>query len=198
MELTSKVPFSVNTQSNFQGENPLIHQSFAEQGKIYFLEEKFDLALKYFRYSLELAVQTESPEFFVKHYLECLLEALEMTGDFDPVLEYCNRFIGLMEDENTKNLEKWHLLALLYQKKGIVLIKTGKLDQGKRNLTIAQQLAGNKNFPLLLCENILFLLNSGIVPDNHKIISEQVQSGYFIMNAENVNKEIAMKNPELA
>jgi len=48
--------------------SPLLHQSFTEQGKLYFLEGKFELALKYFRYSLELAVQTESPEFLIKHY----------------------------------------------------------------------------------------------------------------------------------
>ena len=59
------------------------------------------------------------------------------------------------------------------------------------------QIAENNNFPLLLSENVLFLLNSGINPDQRKIVQEQVQAGYFVINSETVNKEIAMKNPEI-
>ncbi|UZR95672.1 hypothetical protein [Chondrinema litorale] len=197
MELTFENPITTPGDYLAQESNPLVHQSFTEQGKIYFLEEKFELALKYFNYSLELAVQTDSPEFFVKHYLECLLEALEMIGNFEPVISYCDRFIGLIEDEMTNEAEQTFYLALLYQKRGIVLIKSGKADLGKSNLENAVQIAENNNFPLLLSENILFLLNSGITPDQHKIVQEQVQAGYFVINSETVNKEIAMRNPEI-
>lgn len=192
MELSAKASSKSSTVSYLELESPLLHQSFAEQGKLYFLEEKFDLALKYFRYSLELAVQTESPEFLIRHYLECLLEALEMEENYQAVLAYCDRFISIVEDEE-KNAENNIYLAQIFQKKGIILIKSGANIQGQNYLDKAFSLAKSSNFPLQLAENILFLLNSGITPDNTRIVNEQKQAGYFFINAENVNKEIALQ-----
>lgn len=192
MKLSAKTPINPTDASYFSEGSPLLHQSFAEQGKLYFLEEKFDLALKYFRYSLELAVQTESPEFLIKHYLECLLEALEMTGNYQAVLAYCDRFISLVEQEDF-NAERQIYLAQVFQKKGIVLIKSGKKAEGQNFLDKASKLAASGKFPLLLTENILFLLNSGIVPNKTRILQEQKQAGYFFINPKNVNKEIALQ-----
>lgn len=192
MKLSAKTSTNRTDLSYFGEGPPLLHQSFTEQGKLYFLEGKFDLALKYFRYSLELAVQTDSPEFLIRHYLECLLEALEMTGNYQAVLAYCNRFISLVEPEEF-NTEKRIYLAQIFQKKGIVLMKSGKNTEGQNYLDRALKLAETDRFPLPLSENILFLLNSGIVPTNKRIIEEQKQTSYFFINTENVNKEIALQ-----
>ncbi len=192
MELNAETLGYKNEISQVDADSPLLHQSFTEQGKLYFLEGNFDFALKYFRYSLELAVQTESPQFLIKHYMECLLEALEMTENYTAVITYCDRVINLLEEEE-KNLEKSVYLTQAYQKKGILLLKSGKNKESKKLLEASLNMAKANKFPLPLAENILFLINSGINPDKKRIFEEQQQAGYFFINPENTNKAIALK-----
>ena len=192
MEISAETLGYKNGISALETDSPMLHQSFTEQGKLYFLEGNFDLALKYFRYSLELAVQTESPQFLIKHYMECLLEALEMTENYAAVITYCDRVIGLLEDED-KNLEKCVYLAQAYQKKGIILLKSGKGLESKNLLEASLSMAKSNKFPMPLAENILFLINSGITPNKERIFEEQQQAGYFFINPENTNKAIALK-----
>jgi tetratricopeptide (TPR) repeat protein len=172
------------------------HVGIAEQGKLFALDGDFDSALVYFRKAIEIALQSEESEVFMRHYVECLLESLELSGDLNPVLEYCNSVLLSLEERRQNGFqvksEQW---SEILQKKGIILLKMGRREDGLECLKKAVELMGNLGREWPLSQALLFMARSGLSLDHSRILAEQKRLNYFVVRAENVDRRIAILLP---
>ncbi len=172
-----------------------IHQAIAEQGKLYALEGNHDLACRYYKHAMQMAVQSEENHSFLKHYLECLLESLELTANYGSVTSYCDQMIGHYLN-HTADPEISRSAALLFQRKGVILLKMKQTDEAVKCLQRSQQIMEEEGKNMPLAQNLLFMVASGLQLDNQRILAEQHRNGYFIVSKELVQADIAIKLPE--
>ncbi|HCA23425.1 MAG TPA: peptidylprolyl isomerase, partial [Pseudomonas sp.] len=67
-----------------------LHLGIAEQGKVLALAGRHADALQHYQEALRMAVSSRAPEVFFRHYTQCVMESLELSGELDSVLRYCN------------------------------------------------------------------------------------------------------------
>ena len=72
-----------------EAQTHLLHLGIAEQGKLHLLAGRYKESLRHFREALRMAASAKAPEIFYRHYAQCVLEALELAGDFEEIIAYC-------------------------------------------------------------------------------------------------------------
>ena len=155
------------------------HLAAAETGKHAALRGEHQAALGHYREAMRLAVSMKAPEVFFRHYLESALESLELMGAFDNVLEYCDRAI-LHYELNPPAHEVASLdLAWIHQRRGVVLLKSGRRDEARAALAGAVTIAGHIGATLPLARALLGWLTRGLSVSNERIVSEQRRFHYF-------------------
>ncbi|WP_026210719.1 hypothetical protein [Flexithrix dorotheae] len=170
------------------------HESIAEQGKIYVVEGNNNLAIKYFKYAMEMVIQTNDQDVFLRHYVGYLLEALELSGAYQDVLDYCDINLRKIGNKPPKNLEEIRVKASLLQRKGIILLKMQKESEAIKAFKEAENLLSN-NPELVLTQSLLFLISSGLKLNLDRILAEQERTSYFRVNEKNIKRNKAMKLP---
>ena len=98
----------------------------AEQGKVHALRGDHAVALLYYRHAIHMTVQTHDSEIFFRHYLECVMESLEQTGSYPEVLAYCAKAIEFYAQNPPPNPLAQRDLAHIYERQGVVLLKSGR------------------------------------------------------------------------
>ncbi|MBX2840126.1 MAG: hypothetical protein KTR26_00030 [Flammeovirgaceae bacterium] len=170
------------------------HEAIAEQGKIYVVERNNILAIKYFKYAMEMVIQTNDQDVFLRHYVGYLLEALELSGAYQDVLDYCNINLKKLGNKPPENLEEIRIKALLLQRKGIILLKMQNEIEAIKAFKEAENLLNN-NPELVLTQSLLFLISSGLKLNLDRILAEQERTSYFRLNEKNIKRNKAMKLP---
>ena len=66
-----------------------MHFAVAEYGKVMALQKNHTEALRHYREAIRMAVSIKAPEVFFRHYTQCVLESLELTGTYSDVIEFC-------------------------------------------------------------------------------------------------------------
>ncbi len=156
-----------------------IHLSIAENGKLLALKGEHDEALKNYREAIQLAVSSKAPEVFFRHYTQCVLESLEMTGSYDEIVEYC-----LKADQHFQSLELSSSLlrrdhGAVLERLGVVYVKAGNSEEGRKALTRAQALAGKGALPIT--DELLNWLNRGYSIDVARVLQCQKRHNYFVV-----------------
>ena len=95
-------------------------------------------------------MQAGEPEIVFRHYLECVLESLELAGSYQEVLDYCDKAIGLFFDQGVTGAEAE--LAHVYQRQGAVLLKSGDREGAMRSLRKAVELGTAGDFSVALAK----------------------------------------------
>jgi len=101
-------------------------ENILEQGKVLALAERFEDALLYFRLAMREARQAGMPALVQRHIVDCVVDALEMRGDHDDVLEALDLSLqAYAEEPPTTLLQQADRVALL-TRRGAVLLKAGE------------------------------------------------------------------------
>lgn len=177
-------------------ENIQLHMGIAEQGKLYALAGNHTMALFYYRQAMYMTVKEKDPEVFYRHYLECVMESLEHTGAYAEVLAYCNRAIDFYTANPPANPFAFCDLAHIYQRKGIILMKSGQNQDALEPFKKALKAAAKAKQSLPLTTTLLRWLQTGLTVDERRIVSEQERHGYFSVRPGTVDKNIAVKLPD--
>ncbi len=172
---------------------PAMHLGIAEQGKLYALEGRHDHALVYYREAIRLIVQAGEPEIVFRHYLECVLESLELAGSYPEVLDYCEKAIDLLTGQGAEEAEAE--LAHVYQRQGAVLLKSGDRDRAMQSLRKAVELGAGHDFSVALAKTLLSWLERGLQVDACRVLAEQQRTRYFNVRPETVDRARAIKLP---
>jgi tetratricopeptide (TPR) repeat protein len=175
---------------------PCLHLCIAEQGKLLALAGKHTDALHYYREAMHIAVSQKAPEVFFRHYLECSLEALELMGSYDEVIQYCEKAIEHYKQIPADSSIRLKDLASIHQRRGVVLAKRGKRAQAQEALTQAIDVARMGGFKLPLAVSLLGWLSSELHITNERIEREQKRYGYFSVRKDTVDPGRALVLPQ--
>lgn len=174
---------------------PALHLGLAEQGKLYALTHEHELALAYYRQAIRMCVQAGDPEIFFRHYLECVLESLERMGAYAEVLDYCDKAIDLLAtSEQPRELAPAEL-AHVYQRQGVIHLKSGNREAATQSLRKAVALAVDNGLCLPLSRTLIGWLDRGLQVDVRRIENEQQRTRYYSVREETVDKGRAVKLP---
>jgi hypothetical protein len=170
-----------------------MHLSIAETGKLKALKSDHKGALKHYREALRLAVSSRAPEVFFRHYTQCVLESLELTGAYDEVLDYCINADAHYESLNLSSSLHRRDHGSILERQGLVELKKGDAEQGHKTLRKACAIAGEKILPL--SEEIINWLQRGFSLDVTRITTSQRKHDYFVVRADQVDRKRASTVP---
>lgn len=165
-----------------------LHMGLAEQGKLHALGNRHELALKHYREALRLAVSAKAPEVFFRHYTQCVIESLELTGSFAEVIDF-----GLKADAHYQTLKNPSDLvkkdwASALERLGANYWKQGARSEAEQWLTRALTI-----FPdLPLARELLQWLARGFSADKMRIEQLQKKHRNFVVRADQVRADIAI------
>ncbi|GAA6132401.1 hypothetical protein [Halopseudomonas sabulinigri] len=170
-----------------------LHLGIAEQGKLLALKGKHQAALEHYREALRLAVSSRSPEVFFRHYTQCVMESLELSGELDAVLRYCDEAeqhyqrltdsLPLVRRDRAENL----------QRRGCILLRLQQLDAAMSSFKQAQQLAAPD--PLPLARELTGWHQRGLTVGSRQLGDAQQRHQYFIVRKALVDPARAIPLP---
>lgn len=170
-----------------------LHMGVAMRGKMYAVEGNHSRALQYYRIAIRIAVEAKDPEIFFRHYLDCVMESLELTGAFDDVLAYCDRAIALYADKPPPNVVAQMDLAAIHQRRGVILLKKNDSKAARADLKSAIDIARNSGKPLTLAPTLLRWVDAGFALDAQRIVAEQKRCKYFNVRREQIDAANAIE-----
>lgn len=170
-----------------------VHYAIAEYGKLCALKGDHQDALKHYREAIKMAVSLRSPEVFFRHYTQCVLESLELTGSYDEVVDFCIGADRHYEKLGQKlalssNLHKRDHASVL-EKLGINHLKANRKKEAIEALKKADNIVGDA--PLPIAKTIIQWLDRGYVIEPSRILPLQRKHGYFVVRKDKVNAKIA-------
>jgi tetratricopeptide (TPR) repeat protein len=169
-----------------------LHLGFAERGKLHALAGDHREALIHYRAAIRMAVEQGAPEVFFRHYMECSLESLELTGAYVEVLEYCDRALAHYAAHPPEHDVARRDLAHVHQRRGVCLFKLGEREAAREALGAALAV-GVGSLPL--ASALLNWLRSGWHCDAARIVAEQRRHTYFTVRADQVDPTRALDLP---
>jgi tetratricopeptide (TPR) repeat protein len=178
-----------------------LHLGIAEQGKLHALKGEHGLALTCYREAIRMAVSTGAPEVFFRHYMECTLESLERMGSLPDVLAYTDRAIAHYAELTPNSEEQRALiradLVYIHQRRGVVLLKSGRADEARAALEQALRLAREAGIHLELSQTLLGWITRGFHVEPHRILMEQEAKRYFSVRPDTVDRTLAVALPRM-
>jgi len=180
-----------------------MHLGIAEQGKLYALKGQHKDALVHYKEAMKMVEQQKQPEVFAQHYLQCILESLELSGAHQEVLDTCYKLLNMLEEQTklkgqAQDLLKRHM-ASVQERIAVQHLLLGHKNEAKEAFIMAQKLAGKKVQPLT--DRFLEWLQRGYAIMPNKLKEEQKKYNYFIVDSTKIRPEIAVdlkNNPAFA
>lgn len=173
-----------------------LHLGIAEQGKLHALRGEHGRALACYREAIRLAVGSGAPEVFFRHYMECTLESLERMGALAEVLAYTDRAIehhaGLTPTSEEQRALIRADLVYIHQRRGVVLLKSGRVAEARAALEQALQLARAGSIRLDLAELLVGWIARGFHLEPQRILAEQEARRYFGVRRDTVDPGLAI------
>ena len=173
-----------------------LHMGIAEQGKVYALRGRHDLALVYYRHAIHMTVQAQDPEIFFRHYLECVMESLEQMGSYAEVLAYCAKAIEFYDQNPPPHPLAQRDLAHIHERRGVVLLKSGEKDEAVKAFERGAAVLQGSGQTLPLLQTLLRWLKSGLHVDANRVLAEQRRNHYFSVRSDTVDAGRAIQLPD--
>ncbi len=176
------------------------HLGVAEAGKCCALKGDHTEALRHYREAIKLAVSARAPEVFFRHYSQCVLESLELTGSYQEVLDYCEKadeYYQTLRQEpgNQRQLHARDHGSIL-ERQGLIYAKLGDRKSAFASLEKARQIAGQNT--LGLTEQVIGWLQRGLHPDPARLTDAQRKHQYFSVRPDQVDASRARPLPAVA
>ncbi|HEX6374525.1 MAG TPA: hypothetical protein VFZ91_02280 [Allosphingosinicella sp.] len=171
----------------------LLHLSVAEQGKVYLLEGRHAEALRHFREAIRIAVSAKAPEVFFRHYTQCVLESLELSGDYEEIIAFCHEADAhyLRLDSAEPIVAKDHGATL--ERLGVALLLSERRDEAAEALKRAVERAGPGQLPLAEALSSWLVRGLGVPPT--VLRQAQQRHHYFVVRKETVERRFARPLP---
>ena len=173
-----------------------LHIGLAEQGKLYALRKDYRLALYYYRKAMQMTVEHKHPEIFFRHYLECLIEALEQQRWFDDVVNYCNRALDLYAKNPPQDALGQRDVAHIYQRLGVIRLKQGNVDAARTALRKGIEIIKGAGQTMALAQTLLRWLDQGIHVDERRVNAEQERNKYYSVRKDTICEARALRLPD--
>jgi tetratricopeptide (TPR) repeat protein len=171
-----------------------LHLGIAEKGKLYSLEGNYKEALRHYREAIRLVQNGKDNDLFFQHYSQCVMEALELSGAYDEVINYCEKFLSFLDEKESSEFVTRHKAHIL-EKLAVQHLLKGEKEEALECLREAQSLVKKGVQPLT--DDLL-----NWTQRNYQITKKQIQDAqkkynYFIVRKDKVNPEYAIEIPEM-
>lgn len=171
----------------------VLHWGIAEAGKVALIDGDHVEALRHFREALRLAASSKAPEVFFRHYTQCVLETLELAGDYGEIVDLCtgqDAFYQEMGDTGPL-LAKDH--GSIIERLAVAELLSGNREEAVACFKRAIARAGPSVLPL--SETLLGWLRRGLVVPLGQLRQAQRRHRYFVVRRETVDRSCARKLP---
>ncbi|MEO1818202.1 hypothetical protein [Pseudomonas sp.] len=170
-----------------------LHLGIAEQGKVLALAGRHADALQHYQEALRMAVSSRAPEVFFRHYTQCVMESLELSGELDSVLRYCDEAeahyarldspLPLVARDRAENL----------QRRGCIQLRQGRLEAALTSLQQAIALVQPPELPL--ARALVGWAARGLSIGERQLRDAQQRHDYFIVRKGLVEPKRAIPLP---
>lgn len=184
---------TTETESTGPQNQCAVHMGIAMRGKMHALEGNHARALQYYRVAIRIAVMAKDPELFFRHYLDCVMESLEVTGAYDDVLAYCDKAIAMYTETPPPNAVATMDLASIHLRRGIILLKKSDRGGAKESLDTAQKTAKSIGGDLALASVLLRWAQAGYAIESARVLAEQKRHNYFVVRKETIDPSRAIE-----
>jgi tetratricopeptide (TPR) repeat protein len=171
----------------------MLHLSVAEQGKLHLLDGRHVEALRHFREAIRIAVSARAPEIFFRHYTQCVLECLELSGDYEEIISFCRDADAHYQtiDKSEPLLAKDH--GALLERMAVALLLSERREEAVEALGRALAVAGEGALPL--AETLAGWLSRGFAVTLPLLRDAQRRHKYFVVRRDSVDRRIARPLP---
>ncbi len=171
------------------------HPAIAEQGKLHALAERHEQALLHYRLALRLAVAAGAPEVCVRHYVDCCMDSLELSGDLDAVLGYADCALALYDERSPQHPLQWRDLAALHERRAAVLLKSGRREEAAQACAAAIAAADRIEVALPLARQLQRWCDPRCPVDAGRVQAEQRRHHTFVVRRDSVDRSRARPVP---
>lgn len=176
-----------------QNNKETLHIRIAEKGKMYSLDGNHKEALRHYKEAIKMMQETKDSEIFFQHYSQCVMESLELSGSYDEVISFCERYIDFLDQKNdTSAIIKKHYATIL-EKQAIQYLHKEEKETSLELLKEAQGHVGNGKQPIT--DQLLNWLQRGFMISKQQLAALQKKHQYFIVRPDCVNPKIAFELP---
>lgn len=176
------------------GNNQKLHVGIAEKGKLYSLEGNYKEALRHYREAIRLVQNNKDNDLFFQHYSQCVMEALELSGAYDEVISYCEKFLDFLEEKEETEFIKRHKAHIL-EKLAVQYLLKGSREDALPYLKEAQNGIGKGVQPLT--DDLLNWAQRNYQLTKKQITEVQKKYNYFIVRKDKVRPEYAIEIPDI-
>ncbi|MCV6585269.1 MAG: hypothetical protein OIF47_07025 [Marinibacterium sp.] len=171
----------------------MVHMGIAEAGKLAALRGDHGDALRHYREALRRAQAGRAPEVFFRHYTQCVLESLELSGAHAEVIDFCDRALAHYETLGTLLAIQKRDRAATGERLALNLLKSGDADRARSALESALQDAARDDLPV--ARTVLGWLQRGMTPDARRLRDLQAKHAYFTVRNDQVSADTALPLP---
>jgi tetratricopeptide (TPR) repeat protein len=169
-----------------------VHMGIAEYGKLSALRGDYVNALKHYREAMAMAAREGSPQLIMRHYLECVLETLELMGSYPELHEYCDRAVEHYRLHPPETPLTYFDLATIYQRRGVVYLKQGDRAHATEAFERAAATARSIPVSIPLTDTLLGWCRAQLTVSVARIMTEQEKQRYFSVRTETIRPERAV------
>lgn len=171
------------------------HLGIAEKGKLFAVSGNYREALRYYKEAIKLTENQENGALFFQHYIQCVMEAMELMGSYDEVISYCEKFLGLLHEQIADEQLRKKYIAEVQQRIAIQYLLKEDKAAAKELLLIIQAAVGKGK--LALSDELLNWILRGYTISKKQIVELQNKYKYFIVSKEKLKPELAIELPEI-
>lgn len=162
------------------------HGLLIEQGKKLHLKKKYPEALELYREALRQAQFQGASLITLRHYSECIIESLELMGEYEAVIACCNEAIDYYQSNPPQSDLALRDFAALYERKAMVSAKSTDWSAAGEATKEGLQIANSAGFEMPLLSKLSGWIKSRYYLAVDRIEKEQRAAGYFAVREESV------------
>lgn len=133
-------------------------------------------------------------EIFFQHYSQCVMEALELSGAHNEVIDYCEKFVEFLEQKDDTSSLVQRYYGMILEKMAIQYLLKEDKSEAKGLLAEVQKRVGRGQQPIT--DELLNWIQRGYSINKKLVVDLQKKHNYFIVRKDKVNKDIAMDLPQ--
>ncbi|MGD1847506.1 MAG: hypothetical protein ACFB10_19125 [Salibacteraceae bacterium] len=173
-----------------------MHLGIAEQGKILALKGDHNEALRHYREALRISMDQRAGDVFFQHYAQCVMESLELAGQYEEVVRYCRMMHDFLDQQPEGVAAVQRHRAHVWEREAVQHLLLKDPEAALECLKAAQQLLGRGKQPLT--DQLLGWVQRGLRVTQRQIEQAQRNSSYFVVRQGKVRPELAIALPKTA
>lgn len=164
------------------------HLATAEAGRREALRGNHRRALELYRAALGGARSAGVPAIVLRYYSDCVIESLELSGDLDAVVAYCDAALSTYESAPPTTVLARRDVAATHERRAAVMAKAGRFDDAATSADEAVAVAAELGARAPVAVTLQGWLRRGLRPTPSQVLAAQHRHRYFAVRRDTVGE----------